>query len=78
MFQILRQIVAPFFRNSVKMDFAEVKQGVEKKTILLIDVRNVDEIKKDGKIPGTHNIPCKFKKSVQNVDWHELHLTHSA
>jgi 3-mercaptopyruvate sulfurtransferase SseA len=42
------------------MEFAEVKQGLEANAIVLIDVRNADEIRNSGKIPGSHNIPCKL------------------
>ena len=42
------------------MQFSEVKQGLEEKSILLIDVRNPDEIRNMGRIPGSHNIPCKL------------------
>ena len=59
MLQRLRQLFAPIFNNSVKMDFSEVKQGLEAGSILLIDVRNPDEVRNLGKIPGSHNIPCK-------------------
>ena len=35
------------------MDFAQVKKGHEENQIVLVDVRNPDEVKSMGKIPGT-------------------------
>ncbi len=34
------------------MEFSEVKKGLEEKEIILIDVRNPDEVASMGKIPG--------------------------
>jgi 3-mercaptopyruvate sulfurtransferase SseA len=42
------------------MDFSDVKQGLESNAILLIDVRNPEEVRTSGKIPGSHNIPRKL------------------
>ena len=42
-----------------KMEFESVKAGLADKSLVLIDVRNPDEIEKHGKIPGSINIPRK-------------------
>ena len=41
------------------MEFEDVKEGLANKSLVLIDVRNPDELVKHGKIPGSINIPCK-------------------
>ena len=61
----LRQLLLLPFNNSLKMQFAEVKLGLEEKSILLIDVRNPDEIRNMGRIPGSLNIPCKLYLCVR-------------
>ena len=43
-----------------KMEFESVKAGLADKSLVLIDVRNPDELEKHGKIPGSINIPCKL------------------
>ena len=47
-------------RVNYSMEFEDVKKGLSEKTLVLIDVRNPDELVKHGKIPGSINIPCKF------------------
>ena len=42
------------------MEFESVKAGLADKSLVLIDVRNPDELEKHGKIPGSINIPCKL------------------
>ena len=44
------------------MDFDSVKTGLASNSFTLIDVRNAGELQTDGKIPGSHNIPCKSTK----------------
>ena len=39
------------------MEYKDVKEGLENKSLLLIDVRKPDELEKLGKIPGSINIP---------------------
>jgi len=39
------------------VDFKDVKKGLEKKNIVLIDVRSRREFKSLGKIPGAYNFP---------------------
>ena len=41
------------------MEFENVKSGLSDKSLILIDVRNPDELEKHGKIPGSINIPRK-------------------
>ena len=41
------------------MKFENVKSGLSDKSLILIDVRNPDELEKHGKIPGSINIPRK-------------------
>ncbi len=43
-----------------KMDFSQIKKGLDEKAFLLVDVRNQDELQAVGKIPGSVNIPRKF------------------
>ena len=38
------------------MDFSQVKKGLEENQIILVDVRNLDEIKSMGKIPGENSL----------------------
>ena len=40
------------------MEYEEVKAALADKSLMLIDVRNPDELEKHGKIPGSINIPC--------------------
>ena len=39
------------------MEFAEVKSRLDDKSIVLIDVRNPDEVESMGKIPGSNQVP---------------------
>ena len=51
-----------------KMDFEGVKDGVKTGSLLVIDVRNPDEIANHGKIPTSINIPREkavFLKIIQ-------------
>ena len=45
---------------SYVMEFEDVKAGLGDKSLVLIDVRNPDEIQQHGKIPGSINIPRKY------------------
>ena len=45
---------------SYVMEFEDVNAGLGDKSLLLIDVRNPDEIQQHGKIPGSINIPRKY------------------
>lgn len=40
--------------------FEEIREGLEKKSLTYIDVRNKEELEKDGKIVGSFNIPCNL------------------
>lgn len=46
--------------EDVAVDFDYVKKAISNHNILIIDVREPDEIKEHGKIPNSINIPCKF------------------
>ncbi len=59
MLNTLCKTLSTFWNKSIKMEFSEVKQGLEANSILLIDVRNPDEVQNLGRIPGSHNIPRK-------------------
>ena len=48
------------FETHDNMDYKEVRTGLEDKSLTLLDVRNPDELRKNGKIPGSTNIPCKY------------------
>ena len=48
------------FETHDNMDYKEVRTGLEDKSLTLLDVRNPDELTKNGKIPGSTNIPCKY------------------
>lgn len=41
------------------LSFEEVSNGLKEGSLIYIDVRNRSEIKNDGKIPGSFNIPGK-------------------
>ena len=48
------------------MEFEDVKAGLGDKSLVLIDVRNPDEIQQHGKIPGSINIPLpKLRKAFE-------------
>ena len=40
--------------------YPEVSSGLLMNTLLVIDVRTMEERKKPGRIPGSLNVPCKF------------------
>ena len=42
------------------MDFNAVKEGIANGSFVLLDVRNTDEVKENGKIPKSQVVPCKF------------------
>lgn len=44
--------------NPGTVDFEAVKNGLEKKSLTYIDVRNKSELHKEGSITGSVNIPC--------------------
>ena len=48
------------FETHDNMDYKEVRTGLDDKLLTLVDVRNPDELRKNGKIPGSTNIPCKY------------------
>ena len=71
--KLCRIISAPFFNETNDaMDFDGVKQGLEESSIVLIDVRNPDEVRNLGRIPGSHNLPRKFVAAYCNVYFFEL------
>ncbi len=39
------------------MDSTSIKNSLAEKSIVLIDVRNPDEVESAGKIPGSHQVP---------------------
>lgn len=41
-----------------KVGFEELKSELEKKKVLYVDVRNLTELKEEGKISGSYHIPC--------------------
>lgn len=40
--------------------YDEVVSYINKSEVILVDVRNAEEIKETGKIPVSINIPCEF------------------
>ena len=52
-------LISYLFKTS-KMKFDEVKQGLVFRAFILVDIRSVDEVKANGKIPGSVNIPRKL------------------
>ena len=48
------------------LGFNEVKEGLGTNSILLVDVRNVNERKDPGRIPGSVNVPCKLNDMYIN------------
>ena len=50
------------------MDFDSVQSGLASKSFVMIDVRNPGELLTDGKIPGSHNIPCKSQHDKPKKD----------
>lgn len=58
MLQRVFKVLPPCGSQTEKaMDFQQVAKGLEAKTILLVDVRNPDELTNVGKIPGSVNLP---------------------
>ena len=49
------------------MEFEAVKKGLEEKSLLLIDVRNPDEVEAAGKIPGSKQIPWPQLESALSM-----------
>lgn len=46
--------------EEITVDFDYVKKATNDENIIIIDVREPNEIKEYGKIPNSINIPCKF------------------
>lgn len=46
-----------------------MKKGLANKTLFYLDVRNLDELKEEGKIAGTFNIPCKTNRDICDPEW---------
>ena len=59
-------ITSIFYKNfstttiNYKMDFGAVRENITTKEFDLIDVRNLDELQSEGKIPGSVHIPRKY------------------
>ena len=51
------------------MDFSEVKTGLENGAFKLIDVRGLQEIKTDGKIPESNIVPLDELNAAFQLDW---------
>lgn len=45
--------------DDMHLNYKDVKELLEKKQILLIDVREPKELEETGTYPGSINIPCK-------------------
>ena len=43
-----------------KLVFDAVKKGINSGAFVLIDVRGIDEVRNDGKIPSSHLIPREY------------------
>ena len=43
-----------------KLVFDVVKKGINSGDFVLIDVRSIDEVRNDGKIPSSHLIPREY------------------
>ena len=43
-----------------KLVFDAVKKGINSGDFVLIDVRGIDEVRNDGKIPSSHLIPREY------------------
>ena len=56
------------FLNDNTMDFQTVKAALEANSIVLIDVRGLEEVKSDGKIPGSQNVPIGEISSAFEMD----------
>ena len=52
------------------MKLDEVNQGLASGAFILVDVRNVDELKSNGKIPGSVNMPRKLLLYQFFEKWH--------
>lgn len=46
--------------EDVIVDYDYVKNATKNKNILVIDVREPNEVKEHGKIPNSVNIPCTY------------------
>lgn len=49
------------------MTFSQVKDELDKKNTVLIDVREKGELSSDGKIKESYNIPCNKIKSTMHA-----------
>lgn len=57
----LRRFYSEQARNEdVIVDYDYVKNATKNKNILVIDVREPNEVKEHGKIPNSVNIPCMY------------------
>lgn len=46
--------------DELTADYDYVKKATKNTGILIVDVREPDEVKEHGKIPNSVNIPCKY------------------
>ena len=51
----------------VVIEFPELLSSMEKKDVIVVDVRNRDELKETGKLPGSYNVPCENNIYPANV-----------
>lgn len=56
------------------MDFNAVKEGTEKGSFVLIDVRNKDEVASAGKIPKSQVVPRKWLSMPLIVSICKMHF----
>lgn len=49
--------------ENLTVNYDYVKKATSDSNILIVDVREPDEIKEHGKIPNSINIPCRSQKS---------------
>lgn len=54
-------------QKQVNVDYEYVQKATENNNVLIIDVREPEEVKEHGKIPNSVNIPCELPLMMYNI-----------
>ena len=50
------------------MFFEDILEGLKNKTLIYLDVRNMDEIQNDGKVVGSVVVPRAYLNTLSNIN----------
>lgn len=57
---LLTEIMNMGSAEGKEVKFEEVLSGLKNNSLIYLDVRNIDELRTDGKVAGSVVVPCKY------------------